>query len=98
MCGGTVGFAVEFRIVGLIFLEHIVNSGQEHSGNSDNSFFVAAPLFQSEVTSTNFWKLLGTDGAQSTLNKQRLDIGPGSADPCSFFFPVLSLFCGVSPA
>ena len=35
-----VSLAVEAGIVGLIFLEHIVNGSQEHSGNSDNCFLV----------------------------------------------------------
>ena len=83
----TVCFAVEFRIVKLIFLEHIVNGGQEHPGNGDDRFLVAPPLFQCEVTAADFRKLLGPNGAQSTLNKQGLDIGPGAADSGSLFLP-----------
>ena len=94
----AVSFAVEFRIVRFILLEHIVNGGQEHSGNGNNCFLVSPPLFQSQVTAADFWELFGSDGAQSTLNKQRLDVGPGTADFGGFFFPALSLFCGVSPA
>ena len=81
----AVSFAVEFRIVRFILLEHIVNGGQEHSGNGDNCFLVSPPLFQSQVTAADFWKLLGPDGTQSALNEQRLDIGPGTADSGGLF-------------
>lgn len=87
MCGRTVGYAVEFRIVRLIFLEHIVNGGQEHPGNGDDRLLMSPPLFQCEVTAADFRKLLGPNGAQSALNKQGLDIGPGAADPGSLFLP-----------
>lgn len=94
----TVCFAIEFRIVRLIFLEHIVNGGQEHPGNGDDRFLVAPPLFQCEVTAADFGKLFRSDGAQSALNKQGLDIGPAMLILVVFLFPALSLFCGVSPA
>ena len=87
VCRRPVGFAVEFRIVRLILLEHIVNGGQEHPGNGDDCFLVPPPLLQREVTAADFWKLLGPDGAQSALNEQGLDIGPGPADPGCLFLP-----------
>ena len=64
VCRRPVGFAVEFRIVRLIFLEHIVNGCEGHSGNSNDSFLVTPPLFQSEVTVAHFRKLFGPYGAQ----------------------------------
>lgn len=81
----SVCFAVELRIIRLIFLEHIVNGGQKHSGDGNNRFLVTPPLFQGEVTAADFRKLLGPDGAQSTLNEQGLDIGSGAADSGGLF-------------
>lgn len=87
MCGRTVGYAVEFRIVRLIFLEHIVNGSQEHPGNSDDGFLVAPSLFQGKVTAANFRELLGTSGVKGALNKQGLDVGPCPADSGGFLLP-----------
>lgn len=39
------------------------------------------------VAVENIWKLLGTDGAKSTLNKQRLNVGSGSTDSGGFLLP-----------
>ena len=87
MCGRAVGYAVEFRIVRLIFLEHIVNGSEQHPGNGNDRFLVSPPLFQSEVTAADFGKLFRSDGAQSALNEQGLDIGPSPADPGGLFLP-----------
>ena len=72
----TIIFAVEFRIVRLIFLEHIVNGGQKHSGDGNNRFLVTPPLFQGEVTAADFRKLLGPNSAQGALDKQQLGSFP----------------------
>lgn len=45
MYGRTVCFAIEFRIVRLIFLEHIVNGGQEHPGNGDDRLLYVPAAF-----------------------------------------------------
>lgn len=81
----SVCFAVELRIIRLIFLEHIVNGSQKHSCDSDNRFLVAPAFFQGEVTAADFWELLSPNGTQSTLNEKGLDIGSGPADPGSLF-------------
>ena len=85
MCRRTIRFAVEFRIVRLIFLEHIVNGRQKHSGDGNDRFLVPSPFFQSEVTAADFRKLFGANSIKRTLNEQRLEIGPGAADPGGFF-------------
>ena len=83
----TIGIAVEFRIVRLIFLEHIVNGGEQHPGNSDDRFLVSPALFQSKVTAADFRKLFGANSIKRTLNEQRLEIGPSAADPGGLFLP-----------
>ena len=40
ICWRTIAFAVEFRIVRLILLKHIVDSRKERLGNGDDGFFV----------------------------------------------------------
>ena len=91
MCGRAVGYAVEFRIVRLIFLEHIV-AVRSILAMAMIAFFMCPPLFQCEVTAADFRKLLGLNGAQSALNKQGLDIGPARLILVVFLFPALSLF------
>ena len=99
MRGRTVILAVELVIIRLVFLEHVVDGGQQHSGNGDNRFLVASALFQILITVKDFWVfLLRFNGGKGALYEQRLDVGPSAADPGGFFFPALSLFCGVSPA
>ena len=67
----AVALAVKFRIVRFVFLEDVVDGGQQHSGNGDDGFLVASTLFESEVAITDFRELLSFNGGKSTLNKQR---------------------------
>ena len=94
----TISHMIEFRVIRLIFLQHVVNSCEQHPGNGDDRFLVAPPLFQCEVTAADFRELFGTNGVKCALNKQGLDIGPARLILVVFLFPALSLFCGVSPA
>ena len=55
------------------FGEHVVDGRKEHSGNSNDSLFVAPALFKGKVTIADFRELLCTNGAESALNKQRLE-------------------------
>ena len=86
VCRRPLRLAVNVRLIRLIFLEHIVDGRQQHPGNSNDGFLVSPPLFQSEVTAADFRKLFGSDGTQSALNEQRLDVGPGAADSGGLFF------------
>ena len=78
---------VKLRIIWLIFLQHIVDGSQQYSSNGNDGLLVSLPLFQSKVTAADFRKLLGPNGAQSALDKQRLDIGPAAADSSGLFLP-----------
>ena len=82
-----VAHAVEFRVVRFVLLEHIVDSCKEHPGNGDDGFLVSTALLESEVTIADLRELLGSNGAESALNEQRLDIGSGSADSGGFLLP-----------
>ena len=92
VCRRSVALSVEFRVVRLVLLEHIVDRRKEHSGNGNNGFLVPTALFESQVAITDFRELLGTNGTERTLNKQWLDVSTGSTDSGGF------LLCGVSPA
>ena len=83
----TIAFAIEFRIVRLILLEHIVDSRQEHPGNGNNGFLVPPAFLERKIAIADFREFLGTNGAERTLNKQRLDVGSGPADSGGFFLP-----------
>ena len=37
---GTVSLAVEHRVIGLVLLENVVDSGQQHPGNGNDSLLV----------------------------------------------------------
>ena len=88
MCRRAVSFAAEFGIIRLVFLEHVVDGGQQHSGDGDNRFLVASALFQILITVKDFRVfLLRFNGGKGTLYKQRLDVGPSAADSGSFFLP-----------
>ena len=84
MYGRPVALAIELRVVRLVLLEHIVNGGEQHPGNGDNRLLVSAAFLESQVTIPDFWELLGTNGAESALNKQRLDVSSGPADSGGF--------------
>ena len=58
-----VAHAVEFRDVGFILLEHIVDSCKEHPGNGDDGFLVTPALFESEIAISDFRELFGSNGA-----------------------------------
>ena len=79
-----VALAVELRVVRLVLLEHVVDGCKEYPGNGDDCFLVSTALLESEVTIADLRELLGSNGAESALNEQRLDIGSGSADSGGF--------------
>ena len=79
-----VALAVEFRIVGFILLEHIVDSCKEHPGNGDDGFLVTSALFEREIAILDFWELFGTNRTEGALNEQRLDVSPSPADSGGF--------------
>ena len=87
VCRRSVALSVEFRVVRLVLLEHIVDSRKEHSGNGNNGFLVPTALFESQVAITDFRELLGTNGTERTLNKQWLDVSTGSTDSGGFLLP-----------
>lgn len=84
VCRWPVSLAVKFRVVRFIFLEDVVDGSQQHSGNSDDRFFVPPTLFECKVTASNFRELLGADSTEGALHKQRLDVDSGSANSGSF--------------
>lgn len=49
----AVALAIEFRIVRLVLLGHIVDSGEQHPGDGNNRFFVTTALFESKVATTD---------------------------------------------
>lgn len=78
---------IEFWIIWLIFLQHIVDSGEQHSGNGNDCFLVSPTLFKGEIAITDLGKLLGPNRTKSALYEQQLDVGPGPADPGGFLLP-----------
>ena len=82
----TISLAVKLGIVGLIFLEHIVNGGQEHPGDGDDCLFMPTAFFKIVVTVKDFGVFFpGFDCGKSALDEQRFDVDPGPADPGSFW-------------
>ena len=69
MCRWSVALSVDFRVVRLVLLEHIVDSRKEHSGNGNNGFLVPTALFECKVAITKLRELLGTNGTESTLHQ-----------------------------
>lgn len=65
-----ISFAIELRIVRFVFLEYVVDGGQQHSGDGDNRFLVASALFQILITVKDFQVfLLRFNGGKGTLYK-----------------------------
>ena len=87
MSGRQISLTIEFRIIRLIFLEHVVNGSKQHSGNGNNRFLVASAFFESEIAVADFWKLFCANCIEGALNKQGLDVGTGAADSGSFLLP-----------
>ena len=87
MCRWPVALSVEFGVVRLVLLEHIVDNRKEHSGNGNNGFLVSSALFESHIAITDFWELLGTDSTKGTLNKKRFDVGSSPTDSGGFLLP-----------
>ena len=94
-----VALAVELRVVRLVLLEHVVDGCKEYPGNGDDGFLVSTALLESEVTIADLRELLGSNGAESALNEQRLDIGSGSADSGGFLLSgtLVVLWCKTRP-
>ena len=68
----AVALTVKFRIVRFVFLEDVVDGGQQHSGNGDDGFLVASTLFECNIAISDFRELPSTDSTKGTLNKKRL--------------------------
>ena len=84
MCRWPIILAVEFRVVRLILLEHIVDDREQHPGNGDDSLFVPSALFECEVTVADFRELFGTNRTEGALYQQWLDVSPSPADSGGF--------------
>ncbi len=83
----AIHLAVELGIVRLILLEHVINGGQQHPGNGDNSFLVTSAFFERKVAFADFRELFRPNSTQSALHQQRLDIGTSPTDPGGFLLP-----------
>ena len=83
----SVYLPIELRIVRFIFLEHVVNGGEQHSGNGNNGFLVSPAFLEREIAVADFRELLGTNRIEGALHKQRLDVGSGPADSGGFLLP-----------
>ena len=83
----AVALTVKFRIVRFVFLEDVVDGGQQHSGNGDDGFLVASTLFECNIAISDFRELPSTDSTKGTLNKKRLDVGSSPTDSGSFLLP-----------
>ena len=83
----AVALAVKFRIVRFVFLEDVVDGGQQHSGNGDDGFLVASTLFECNIAISDFRELPSTDSTKGTLNKKQLDVGSSPTDSGSFLLP-----------
>ena len=53
----------------VLFLENVVDGGQQYSGNGNDGLLVSSALFECKVTISDFRELLGADGTKSALNK-----------------------------
>ena len=84
VCRRPVALAVEFRGVRFALLEHVVDCRKEHSGNEDDGFLVSTVFLECEIAGADFRELFVTNGTESTLNKQRLDVSSGPADSGGF--------------
>ena len=76
--------SIKLGSVGLILLENVVNGSEQHSCNGNNGFFVTPALFQVFIAPANLRIALFANCTQRTLNEQRLDVGPGSANSGGF--------------
>ncbi len=76
----SVNTSIKLGIVGLILLENVVDGGQEHPCNGNDSFFVTPAFFKVQIPPENFRIAFLANGAQSALDEQRLDVSTGPAD------------------
>ena len=59
---------------------------------------MAPVFFEKKIAAADFRELLCANGTKCALNEYGFDVGSNPTDSGSFFFPALSLFCGVRPA
>ena len=53
----------------VLFLENVVDGGQQYSGNGNDGFLASTTPFECKVTISDFRELLVADGTNSALNK-----------------------------
>ena len=76
--------AVKIGVVRGIGFEDGVNSGKEHSANSNNRFLVPATLFEQKIAVLNFRMLSRLANGESALHKQRLEESARTGDTSGF--------------
>jgi len=69
----SVDLSIKLGIVGFILLEDVVNGSEQHSCNSNDSFFVTPALFQIFIASADLGIAFLADCTQCALHEQRLD-------------------------
>lgn len=80
----NIFLAVKLGIVRLIFLQNVVDGGQQHSGNGNNSFLVTSALLNGKIPIADFWIALNLKCA---MNQQWLNVSACSGNSGSLFLP-----------
>ncbi len=75
----------------------MVNTIEQHVCNGYNRFFMSAALLNMVITDFKVRTLFTFDCSIRTLTNKGLMYTPARETRTDFFFPALSLFCGVSP-
>lgn len=62
----------------------MANGGKQFAGNSNNSFFTAAPFFKSQKFVFKFEVLVRFNDSKSNLKQERFQISTGATNTSSF--------------
>lgn len=72
------------RLESLLFQEHVVKAGQDHTGYGNNGPLMSAAFLNAIIFDPEIRVLLVLDGSKGTLDQQGLKVGTDPGDPAAF--------------
>lgn len=78
---------VKLSVVRLVLLQNVVDGGQQHPRNGNNSFLVTSALLNRKIPIADFRVVLCSNSTKYTLNQQWLNVSACSGNSGSLFLP-----------
>ena len=95
----NICLVVKLGIVRLVLLQNVVDGGQQHPCNGNNSFLVTSAPLNRKIPIADFRIALNPNSTERALNQQWLNVSACSGNSGSLFLPgaLIVLRCKPGP-